>query len=58
MIYSDRWVKDSRDPNNQLVAQVEAELVQSYSALRQAVNPAPGAAPNTRQEFSHVQPHQ
>jgi len=37
MIYSDRWVNESRDPKHPLVPQIEATLLKSYQALRDAV---------------------
>jgi len=38
MIYSDQWVKESRDPHHPLVPQIEATLLKSYQALREAVS--------------------
>jgi hypothetical protein len=38
MNYSDRWVNESRDPNHPLVPQIEAALLKSYQALREAVS--------------------
>ncbi|BCX05244.1 MAG: hypothetical protein KatS3mg053_3182 [Candidatus Roseilinea sp.] len=37
MIHSDRWVKESRDPNDRRLSQVETELAKGYAALRRAV---------------------
>jgi hypothetical protein len=38
MIYSDRWVKESRDPQHPLVPQIEATLLKSYQALRMSID--------------------
>jgi hypothetical protein len=38
MVYSDAWVLSARDPNDLRLQQEEAELVKSYTALRQAVS--------------------
>jgi len=38
MILSDKWVKESRDPQHPLVPQIEAALLKSYQALRSAVS--------------------
>lgn len=38
MVYSDRWVNESRDPKHPLVPQIEASLLNSYQALRKAVS--------------------
>lgn len=40
MRYSDRWVNESKASGSPLLAQVEAELLKSYTALRAAVEPA------------------
>ena len=45
MRYSDRWVNESKASDSPLLAQVEAELFKSYSALRAAVEAAPAGAP-------------
>ena len=37
MLYSDRWVNSGKDANNPLLAQVEEELVSSYTALKTAL---------------------
>ena len=37
MVYSDAWVLSERDPNSPLLAQEEDELINSYTALKQAV---------------------
>lgn len=37
MVYSDKWVKESRDPQHPLVPQIEAALLRSYQALREVV---------------------
>jgi hypothetical protein len=37
MLYSDRWVREGRQDGSLLLEQVESELVQSYSALREAL---------------------
>ena len=36
MVYSDRWVAEGRVDNSPLLAQVEQELVETYTALHQA----------------------
>jgi hypothetical protein len=41
MRYSDRWVNGSKASGDPLLAQVEAELLKSYTALRAAVETAP-----------------
>lgn len=38
MVYSDAWVQSERDPNSPLLAQEEAVLIESYTALKTAVN--------------------
>ena len=38
MVYSDAWVQSPRDPNSPLLAKEEAELIKSYTALKQAVS--------------------
>lgn len=47
MRYSDRWVNESKASGHPLLAQVEAELVKSYTMLRAAVEggPAPAGVP-------------
>lgn len=37
MLYSDQWVKESRDPQHPLVPQIEATLLKSYQVLRTVV---------------------
>jgi hypothetical protein len=37
MVYSDRWVNEGKADGSPLLAQVEDELIKSYSALREAV---------------------
>ncbi len=37
MLYSDRWVQESRDPRHPLVPQIEATLSRSYQMLRLVV---------------------
>ncbi len=37
MVYSDAWVLSERDPNDPRLRQEEEELIQSYTALKQAV---------------------
>ena len=37
-VYSDRWVVGDRDPNSPSLKQEEDELIQSYTALREAVS--------------------
>jgi hypothetical protein len=44
MRYSDRWVNGSKASGDTLLAQVEAELFKSYTALRDAAQSAPSAA--------------
>ena len=44
MRYSDRWVNESRASDSPLLAQVEAELLGSYTALRAVVEAAPVGA--------------
>jgi len=39
MVYSDAWVQSERDPHSPLLAQEEAVLIESYTALKTAVNP-------------------
>jgi hypothetical protein len=34
MVYSDQWVNEGRVENSPLLAQVEDELIKSYTALR------------------------
>jgi hypothetical protein len=41
MRYSDQWVAESKASGSPRLAQVEAELLKSYTALRTAVAPAP-----------------
>lgn len=41
MVYSDRWVKEGRVADSPLLTQVEAELLKSYTALREAVTEGP-----------------
>jgi hypothetical protein len=38
MVYSDAWVLSDRDPHDPRLQQEEEELIQSYTALKQAVN--------------------
>jgi hypothetical protein len=38
MVFSDAWVKSRRDPASLLLVKEEAELIQSYTLLKQAVN--------------------
>ena len=45
MRYSDQWVKESKASGHPLLAQVEAELLKSYTALRAAVEPALAGMP-------------
>ena len=45
MRYSDQWVNESKASGSPLLAQVEAELLKSYTALRAAVEPAPASVP-------------
>ena len=45
MRYSDQWVNGSRASGDPLLAQVEAELLKSYTALRAAVGPDPAGVP-------------
>jgi hypothetical protein len=45
MRYSDRWVNESKASDSPLLAQVEAELLKSYTALRAAVEAAPVGVP-------------
>jgi len=45
MRYSDRWVNGSKASGDPLLAQVEAELLKSYTALRTAVENTPVGAP-------------
>jgi len=45
MRYSDQWVNESKASDSPLLAQVEAELLKSYTALRQAVAEAPAGVP-------------
>jgi len=47
MRYSDQWVNESKASDSPLLAQVEAELLKSYTALRQAVEAAPVGVPAT-----------
>ncbi len=43
MRYSDRWVNDGKTSGDALLAQVEQELVMSYTALRVAVEAGPAS---------------
>ena len=43
MRYSDQWVNESKASGSPLLAQVEAELLKSYTALRAAVEPVPAS---------------
>jgi hypothetical protein len=43
MRYSDRWVNDSKASGDPLLAQVEQELIKSYTALRVAVEAGPAS---------------
>ena len=43
MRYSDQWVNESKASSSPLLAQVEAELLKSYTALRAAVEPVPAS---------------
>ena len=45
MRYSDRWVNESKASGSPLLAQVESELLKSYTALRAALEAAPVAVP-------------
>jgi hypothetical protein len=45
MRYSDRWVNGSKASGDPLLAQVEAELLKSYTALRAAVENAQATEP-------------
>jgi len=45
MRYSDQWVNESKASDSPLLAQVEAELIKSYTALRQAVETTPVGVP-------------
>jgi hypothetical protein len=45
MRYSDQWVNGSKASGDPLLARVEAELLLSYTALRDAVQAAPAAVP-------------
>ena len=47
MRYSDQWVDESKASGNPLLAQVEAELFKSYTALHDAVAAAPAGVPAT-----------
>lgn len=44
MRYSDRWVNESKASDSPLLAQVESELLKSYTALRAAVEAVPAGA--------------
>jgi hypothetical protein len=45
MRYSDRWVNESKASDSPLLAQVEAELFKSYTALRAVAEAAPVGVP-------------